>query len=96
MVEVVLVKGDYFVLECEAYSSSSIATSLEWQGEGGRRVVEDERVNLLPGGGLLVGEAQVNDSGSYSCVATNEHGSSTASSQVTVLSKQRVLTVVCQ
>ena len=85
--EVVVVSGDYFLLECEAYSSSSLTTTSEWRREQGERIVADERVILFPGGALLIDNARVNDSGSYSCVASNDHGTSTATTQVTVLRK---------
>ena len=47
---------------------------------------QDDRVMVLSDGTLLVTDAEVGvDSGTYSCVATNEYGTSTAYSLVTVI-----------
>ena len=86
--ELVVEQGDYFTLECEAYSSGSLITTLEWQREDSETLMDDERVTIFSDGTLLVGGAKVKeDSGTYSCVATNLYGNSTASSHVIVLRK---------
>ena len=79
--------GDYFTLDCEAYSSSSVATKTLWQKDDGHLLEEGDRVRVFSDGTLFIGDAQLSDSGVYSCVATNRYGNSTASSHVTVLRK---------
>ena len=83
----VVVDGGCFSLPCVAYSTTeAVSTSLQWQREQGRAVNQDERVTVFSDGTLLVTDAEVGvDSGTYSCVATNEYGRSTAHSQITVI-----------
>lgn len=83
--EQVVEAGGYFMLHCKAYSVGSLTTRLEWQ-RAGRVLRESDHVLIFPDGTLLVSHARVGeDAGSYSCVASNAHGNSTASSHVTVL-----------
>ena len=81
------------MLHCEAYSVGSLPTELSWRRRTndtkGEVIEGDERVMVLAGEGvLLVTEARLgDDSGMYSCAATNIYGTSIASSHVTVLSE---------
>ena len=81
------------MLHCEAYSVGSLTTELSWRrrtnGTKGEVIEGDERVMVLAGEGvLLVTNARLgDDSGTYSCQATNIYSTSIASSHVTVLSE---------
>lgn len=81
------------MLHCEAYSVGSLSTEQSWRrgsaGAKGEAIEGDERVMVLGGEGiLLVTEARLGeDSGTYSCAATNIYGTSNTSSHVTVLSE---------
>ena len=64
----------------------AVSTTLQWERSPGRAVNEDDRVMVFSDGTLFVSGAKVDvDSGSYSCVATNEYGTSAAVSDVIVL-----------
>lgn len=84
--EVVVVSGGCFSLPCEAYSTEAVSTTLQWKTELGRDIDQDDRIMVFSDGTLLVTDAEMGvDSGTYSCVATNEYGTSTAYGLVTVL-----------
>ena len=83
-----MVGGSCFTLPCEAYSTEEVSTTLRWERELGADVRQNDRATVFSDGTLLVSDAEVGvDSGTYSCVATNKYGSSTASSLVTVVRK---------
>lgn len=95
---VVVIEGDHFMLHCEAYSIGSLTTHQLWQRESSTAQGDETTVDILKGdervmvfnreGVLLVSEARLGqDSGTYSCVATNIYGTSKTSTHVTVLSK---------
>ena len=86
------------MLHCEAYSVGSLTTQQSWQrdtpGKASTDIQGDERVMIFSSEGtLLVTKARLNqDSGTYSCLATNIYGTSKASSYVTVLSESKDVT----
>ena len=86
------------MLQCQSYSVGSLTTHQSWRRTSGATQEEistlvdsrggDGRVMTFEDGRLLVTDAKLDqDSGTYSCVASNVYGTSTATSHVTVLSK---------
>lgn len=76
------------MLQCKASSVGAVRTQQNWERERGEAVRGDDRVFLFSDGTLLVTDARLGeDSGTYNCVASNTYGTSTASSDVTVLRK---------
>ena len=57
------------------------ADSVYWEKDGAR--IESNRISMLPAG-LLIRRTIIDDSGTYTCVAENDAGQTTASAFVNV------------
>ena len=71
-------KGEDILLQCEV---DQFADSVFWEKDGVR--IESTRISMLPSG-LIIRRATIEDTGTYTCVAENDAGRTTASAFVNV------------
>ncbi len=82
-----VVKRGFVVLPCAAASPGGEHTHLHWLHDNRNVSRMGSRHLVLQDSGLLLTNMRVLDGGSYSCVASNQHGQSVATAQLTFSSE---------
>ena len=57
--------------------------AMKWE-KGGTKIKFSDKISKLPEGSLMIMEATIDDTGTYTCVARNRHGQRRASADVSV------------
>ena len=85
LVDTLVVQGGYALFPCEATSYQGTPT-IQWAFNGLPLVPSQQR-NVLSDNSLLLTAVTLNDTGTYSCMASNQYGTSVANVTVWVLSE---------
>ena len=75
-------KDDNITLECAV---DQFTDEVKWEKDGTELDLETfDRISKVPGGSLMIMEATIEDTGTYTCVAVNRNGLRRASAYVNV------------